>query len=219
VEPGDIAYIALVSKDVGQASSLFGKTLGLKRTDVEAGKGRTIPVFSVGQTAIALFEPGDPCVDGYQKAGVHHIAFNTSHPDDMVANLKRGGIEVLADRSEGLRGNSRLALAPSATAGVKVYYTVPLNLDRSDSRMVERIDHLGIASADNRAAIDIFCNKFGLPLESQQTDVETQPRTSTALFITAGHRRLPGDCGSHLSRPETANLSSCRISIPARTAP
>jgi catechol 2,3-dioxygenase-like lactoylglutathione lyase family enzyme/predicted enzyme related to lactoylglutathione lyase len=174
VQPSDIAYIALVSKDVDKASTLFEKTLGLKRTDVEASKGRTVPVFSVGQTAIALFEPGDPCVDGHQKAGVHHIAFNTSHPDDTIAELKQVGIDVLEDRSMGLRGNPRLALAPSATAGVKVYYTAPLNLDRSSAGMVERIDHLGIASADNRAAIDIFCNKLGLPLESQQTDVETQ---------------------------------------------
>jgi catechol 2,3-dioxygenase-like lactoylglutathione lyase family enzyme len=174
VQSSDIAYIALVSKDVGKASNLFEKTLGLKRTDVEAGRGKTVPVFSVGQAAIALFEPGDSYVDGQEKAGVHHIAFSTSQPDDTVAAVKRAGIDVLAGTVSGLQGHSRVALALTSTAGVKVYYTAPLNLNRSSAGKIERIDHIGIASADNRSAIDIFCNKLGLPLESQQTDVETE---------------------------------------------
>lgn len=40
--------------------------------------------------------------------------------------------------------------------------------------MVERIDHLGIASADNQAAIAIFAGRMGLPIESQQTDMEVE---------------------------------------------
>jgi catechol 2,3-dioxygenase-like lactoylglutathione lyase family enzyme len=174
VQSCDIAYIALISKDVGKASQLFEKTLGLKRTDVEAGNGKTVPVLSVGQAAIALFEPGDPYVGGREKAGVDHIAFSTSQPDDTIADVKRAGIEVLTGAVGALQGHSRVALAPAATAGVNVYFTAPLNLSRSSPGMIERIDHIGIASADNRAAIDIFCNKLGLPLESQQTDVETQ---------------------------------------------
>jgi methylmalonyl-CoA/ethylmalonyl-CoA epimerase len=174
VQPSGIAYIALVSSDVANAASFFEKTLGLKRTDVECSKGKTIPVFSVGQAAIALVDPGDPLVDGHPKTGVHHIAFSTSQRDDTVAVLKRAGVDVLPGTVSGLQGNSRVALAPASTAGARVYYTAPLNLNRSSAGMIERIDHIGIASADNRAAVDIFCNKLGLPLESQQTDVETR---------------------------------------------
>jgi methylmalonyl-CoA epimerase len=34
------------------------------------------------------------------------------------------------------------------------------------------LDHVGVASADNAAAIELFCGRLGFPLESQQTDME-----------------------------------------------
>jgi catechol 2,3-dioxygenase-like lactoylglutathione lyase family enzyme len=39
---------------------------------------------------------------------------------------------------------------------------------------VERIDHIGIASADNNTAIGVFTKRLGYPLESAQTDIEVQ---------------------------------------------
>src|SRR6478735_5840651 len=92
-----IAYIAVVSKDIDKASRLFGEVLGLIRTDVAIGKGRTAPVFSVGDAAIALFETGDPFVGGDQRPGVHHIALSAAQPKDRMAHFKSAGIGVLAD--------------------------------------------------------------------------------------------------------------------------
>jgi methylmalonyl-CoA/ethylmalonyl-CoA epimerase len=65
-------------------------------------------------------------------------------------------------------------LEDSSTVGVKVFFQQALDITRSLSGPIERIDHLGIASADNRKAIAVFCDKLGLALESQQTDMEAQ---------------------------------------------
>lgn len=40
--------------------------------------------------------------------------------------------------------------------------------------VVERLDHIGIASADNAAAMVAFAEHFGFPVESTQTDTEVQ---------------------------------------------
>lgn len=174
MQANNLAYIAVVSKDVAKAETLFEKTLGLTRTDVAAGNGRTAPVFSVGQSAIALFEAGDPFVDGQDKAGVHHIAFGDPQPEQAAARVALTGIAVSGEAHVGLGGKTRVGLSPQSTSGVKAYFTQALDIERTRSGKVERVDHIGIASADNRAAVATFCGKLGLPLESQQTDMEVQ---------------------------------------------
>ncbi len=48
----------------------------------------------------------------------------------------------------------------------------PLGLPAGGSPLIERIDHLGVASDDNRRALDLFAGRMGFPVESQQTDLE-----------------------------------------------
>jgi hypothetical protein len=52
--------------------------------------------------------------------------------------------------------------------------TEPLSLAPSPPGWVERIDHLGVASVDNAAALEVFCGRLGFPLESTQTDLEVR---------------------------------------------
>lgn len=170
----ELAYVALVSRDASRAAHFFERTLGLARSDVPvANTSRTVPVFAVGRSAVALFAPGDPFLGGEERAGVHHLAFSAPDPEQRGARAQSAGVPLLpGDAGQGLQNRKRVALDPAAAAGVRAYLTEPLELRPSQSGKVQRIDHIGIASADNRAAIDIFCGKLGLVLESQQTDME-----------------------------------------------
>ena len=173
---GELAYVALVSRDIDRAARFFETTLGLARADLPAGStARTAPVFAAGRSAIALFAAGDPFLGGAEKAGVHHLAFGAPDPDEAAARAEAAGIPCLPEAAgPGLQCRRRLALDPAATAGVRAYIAEPIERRSPPPGKVERIDHVGVASVDNRAAIDIFCGRLGLALESQQTDMEVE---------------------------------------------
>ena len=64
--------------------------------------------------------------------------------------------------------------------------------------MVERIDHIGVASENNAKVLDVFSNRFGWPVESTQTDAEIMQTfesfTSDKYGVThrARHPQLVG---------------------------
>jgi catechol 2,3-dioxygenase-like lactoylglutathione lyase family enzyme len=169
-----LAYVALVTRDVEAAGRFFGRALGLVPTDVRVGDTpRTVPLFAVGESAIALFEPGDPLLDDEERTGVHHIAFCGDDERAEADRAARAGVRVSAAPA-GLQNRKRFALDPAATAGVRTYITEPIERQGSPAGNVQRIDHVGIASTDNAAAVDIFSRRLGLVLESQQTDMEVE---------------------------------------------
>ncbi len=172
----DIAYIAVVSRDVDRTAHLFAHTLGLARTEIPvADLSRTVPFFAVGRSAIALFAPGDPFLGGDDRTGVHSLAFAAADIDAAVGHVESAGIARLPGPvGPGLQNRKRIGLDPAATAGVRTYITEPVEQNASPPGKVERIDHIGIASADNAAAVDIFSRRLGLALESQQTDMEVE---------------------------------------------
>lgn len=172
----ELAYVALVSSDVDRATHFFERTLGLTRTDVGVGDtSRTVPMFSVGEGAVAVFAAKDPFLGGDQKSGVHHLAFAARDPERAAAQAQANGVDRLPNNAErGLQNRNRSALNPAATAGVRICLTEPIERRPSPAGKVRGIDHIGIASGDNRAAIEVFCGKLGLELESQQTDMEVE---------------------------------------------
>src|ERR1700709_1586288 len=167
----ELSYVALVVRDIDAASKVFGDCLELSRTDLDAD-GDSIPVFSVGRSALAVFPIGHSFVDGAEKAGVHHIAIGSKNLEDGLVAAKQAGVSSPGAPRASLGGGQRIALDPASTAMVKTWITTPLSLKPSKSSHVERIDHLGLASADNRAAVDAWTTRLGRPLESQQTDME-----------------------------------------------
>lgn len=171
-----LAYAALVVSDVEAAAAMFQRDFGLSRNDYTVGgSGRRAPVLSVGASALALFAPGDPFIGGQSKLGVHHIALGAKDPWSAASTAMAAGIPIAGpEPSDGLNGARRWLLSPEATLGVRTYLTEPLPLERSHGAIVERIDHLGVASADNQAAIDVFSTRLGCALESSQTDIEVQ---------------------------------------------
>lgn len=163
-----LAYVALATKDVPGAARLLGELLGLPREDLDYAGSRA-PTFALGETALALFAPGDPFLgDGAAKPGVHHLAFAAADPARAGAALVQAGFRAAPARGEAV------ALDPAGTNGVRLRLSPPLGLGAGRSGHAERIDHIGIASADNAAAIAAFAGRLGLPVESQQTDMEVQ---------------------------------------------
>ena len=169
----DLAYVALVARDAEASAAVFETHLGLSRRMLAAGAGPDVPVFAVGQSAVAIFPEGHPYVCADAKPGVHHIALATP---DLAAGLKlaatAGVVAGAANQQPGLGGRKRIELDRNSLSGVRTWLIEPLGTTPSASQAIERIDHIGIASIDNPAAIAVWSGRLGCVLESQQTDME-----------------------------------------------
>lgn len=171
----DLAYVAIVSKDVDRTVHFLQRTLALTRTDIGVGStSRTLPTFAIGKSALAVFATGDPFLGGEAGAGLNHIAFAASDPEQAATALQAQGPPGSIEAGRGLANGKRVALHPLVTAGVRVCFTEPIELSPSPAGNVQRLDHIGIASTDNAAGIDFFCGRLGLELESSQTDMEIE---------------------------------------------
>lgn len=168
----DLAYVALVVSDTDTTAQVLGRELGLKRNDLDDGTGQRLPVFAIGESALALFPQGHPGVGGETRPGVHHIALGVDHIDDGLAVAEKAGVSAFGKPETGLGGRRRVALSPDQTAGIKTWLTERVSIDRAKAPLIERLDHLGIASADNQAGIAAWSHRLGCPIESQQTDME-----------------------------------------------
>ena len=173
----NLAYVALVVGDAEAAASIFEHSFGLQRFDCPtANAGRRLPVLGIGDSALVLVEPGDSFVDGEARVGVHHIALGVPDITAGAEAVSRAGIEVAEGIThDGLDGTRRLRLSPAATAGVRTYIVEPIQIEAKRTHtFVERLDHIGVASADNAMAVDVFSKRLGCTLESTQTDMEMQ---------------------------------------------
>jgi methylmalonyl-CoA/ethylmalonyl-CoA epimerase len=168
----ELAYVALVVNDSDKTAHVLGRELGLKRNDIDDGAGQRLPVFAIGETALALFPQGHPGVGGETRPGVHHIALGVDHIDDGLAVAEKAGVSAVGKPETGPGAKRRIALSPDQTAGIKTWLTERVAIDRAKSPLIERLDHLGIASADNQAGIAAWSDRLGCPIESQQTDME-----------------------------------------------
>jgi len=174
-----LAYVGVVVRDVAAVAAILERDFLLPRTDHAIGStGRQAPVFAVGQSAVALFEIGDPFVGGVEKTGVHHLAVSVDDPEAAAREASRNGVPALSKGSKtgtpeaGLGGTLRCLLDPKATCGVITYLSEPLAVNARADGPVERFDHIGVASQDNTQALDVFSRRLGWPVESTQTDAE-----------------------------------------------
>ncbi len=134
--------------------------------------GDEIAVFSIGESSLAVFPLGHPYLDGFDKPGVHHIALAAKDLSAAVKQAEDARAATLSGERHCLGGGTRIAIDSNHTASVRTWICQSFELPRSQSSHVERIDHLGIASADNRTAVEAWCTRLKRPLESQQTDME-----------------------------------------------
>ena len=169
-----LAYLSVVVRDVEAVAEMLNRDFRLEASMLTVGSsGTRTPVFSIGETAVALFEVGDPFVGGAERTGVHHLAVSVDFPVSAGIDATELGMPVLSDSLEwGIGGTQRLLLNPKSTGGVVTYLTEPLSLPKQDPEVVERIDHVGVASEDNDLACDVFSRRLGWTVESTQTDAE-----------------------------------------------
>ena len=179
-----LAYLALVVDEPAVSAARFEKDFGLPRRDFKCGSA-TVPMISLGATALALFGLDDPFLGPNPKKGVHHLGLCASDPE---AAARAAGLPTAGNLSRGLDGKAQISLAPEATSGVRVRFTEPLGLALARSNLVERIDHIGVASNDNRAARATFIDRLGCVYESQQTDSEVE--TISENFTSDTHQYI-----------------------------
>ncbi len=177
-----LAYAALVVRDVEATAEAFERGFGLRRVSLSVGDdgAATAPVFTVGKSALALFPPGHPFVNGRERPGVHHIAMAVDNLADAMQSARDAGVPLARqDPMQGLGGCGLALLAPQATGGALTFLTEPLPIEHGAGGtggaedIVERIDHIGIATATIDADRDTFVRRLGQPLESSQTDSES----------------------------------------------
>jgi hypothetical protein len=168
----ELAYVALVSREPAALAAILGDKLGLAGTTLETGQGSGIPAFKAGRSALAVFPADHPYVGSGAKTGVHHIGIGVHDMEAAKAAVERAGVALTGSEQPSLGGGRRVQVDKAGLGGVDTWLVPPLSLAPGGRAQVERMDHLGIASADNRAAIGAWCGRLGLALESQQTDME-----------------------------------------------
>ena len=159
-----LAYLALSLRDVGAIARIFGEILGLPRVESDLGLGLRNPVFAAGGTALVLFEPDNPFLGDSAQPGIHHAGFAVDDPNAWAAGA----------RTCDVGGDGMVALDPADTCGLRIRLCRPAHNAAAAGPLVERVDHIGVASADNRAALQLFSDRWGFPVESQQTDLEVR---------------------------------------------
>lgn len=185
IEWRGLVYAAIAVKDVPMAANVLERELGFYRREVRLGT-ETFPLLSVGESAVALFPVGHPFVEEAETARVHHLALETRDPETAVNTLAEAGFPIALEPVPGLDGTRRWRIDREATCGVRLCINEPLNYEQGSPRFVERIDHFGVANTDNEAALEIFRERMGLPLESYERvvksniAVESSRPTSTA---------------------------------------
>lgn len=195
-----IAYLGLVSNDVEQTCAVLGEHLGLPRNTVRHGDGAsTVPVFTIGRSALAIFTAGDPLVDGQEKPGVHHLALAVDDLDRAAGEVEKLGLGRNARiDSSGLGAKRVLRLDATSTCGLKTILTEPLDLKPHTGGALERIDHIGVASDDVGRAESVFAGKLGFEVESRQTDMEVSIAVESFTSDKYGviyHTRKPEPVG------------------------
>lgn len=160
-----LSYLALALRDFEANANLLGEVLGLPRLDSDLGIGLEAPVFAAGEIALALFDPDDPFLGGGAPPGIHHAGFAVTDPAAWAAESAVPYTTV---------PGGALALDPAETCGVRMYLCEETGRRTASGPLIERIDHVGVASANNGTALDLFCGRWGFPLESQQTDLEVR---------------------------------------------
>lgn len=214
-----LAYVALAVRDVSAVADVFEDQLGLGRREVQTPEGRLAPLFGVGASALALFATDDPFLGDEAKSGVHHIAIASDNPEALAESLGVAPGDAVA--STGLDGTRELRLNPGTTCGVRTRLCTLLEPAPGGDARIERIDHVGVASADNGAASEFFASRLGLRVESTQTDLEVHTATESFTSDRYGvvyHHRPPhivaglrvsfisvGDCELEFLQPFAAN--------------
>ena len=183
-----LGYVGLAVREPEEIANKLQHDFGLERTQATLrspeGEDSTVPVLGIGRSALVLVSVGEGLAHDTDRPGVHHLMLPTSDLDGDLAAAAAVGIEASRPQA-GLNGAQAVALSAKQLGGVRTFLSDPLDLPESVQGPVDRIDHIGVASADNRVVLDMFCDRIGFELESQQTDREVG--TAVETFTSDKH--------------------------------
>jgi catechol 2,3-dioxygenase-like lactoylglutathione lyase family enzyme len=156
-----------------------------------AADGAESAVLWFGGVRVVLEAPGSPA----RPRGVFALQLACSNADAVRERLgeRPCGMRVeLRGAAEG-EPSRRILIDPSGKAE-------PVLRDAAapSSRGGVSLDHVGVASADNEAAVALLCGRVGFPLESEQTDLEYRIPVETFVSNRYGvvqHAREPEPVG------------------------
>ena len=192
--PAEMSYIAVASRDVARTATFLGIDLALAHFRLATPNGDDVDAYRVGETAIVVFPEAHTFLSG-RRPGVDHIALAAAAPSAM---LECCGLPPAINSEFGLAGSYQAAIDRTGAAGVNTRFTPKIELpDAPLEGPVTRIDHIGIASADNISAEEVFCGKLRAVYESRQTDMEV--RTALESFTSDKYGAV-----YHARKPETA---------------
>ena len=167
--PPRLGYVALALREPERALDALAGRLGLAPHGVVVD-GEAAAAVSAGGACLVLLPLDHAAPAGKAEPGVHHLGFEAADPE---AWLRGGGLAAEGRRGPAaFNGIAQHRLDPLATLGVDMRVSRPLGLPAGRSALVEKIDHIGVASSDNRRALDMFVGAMGFSIESQQTDLE-----------------------------------------------
>jgi hypothetical protein len=192
-----LGYVGLAVREPEEIAEKLHRDFGLVRAHASLnalGGGRlTVPVLGIGRSALVLMGVGEGPAHDMERPGVHHLVLHTNDRDSDLATAKATGIEI-SSPTAALNGTPAVELAAERLGGVRTFLSEPLDLPESTAGPVERIDHIGVASADNHVVLDMYCDQIGFKLESRQTDREVGTAVETFTSDKYGvvrHSRPP----------------------------
>jgi methylmalonyl-CoA epimerase len=149
---GHISGITAVVEDPKQAAALFARSFDLPLDGT---------AVSMGGVRLA-FRPRGARGTDTERTGV--FALDLAAEDVAGARDQLHAVancEKIGDLS-----------APGLAHGVRINVVAAASTSPAPRPSSVFLDHVGVASADNARAVELFCGRLGFPLESQQTDME-----------------------------------------------
>lgn len=194
--PMRLGHVALRLEDPGSLQALLNNALGLRVGQVRTPSG-TYPILGVGEVQLVLLARGDDKPGRPTPAGLDHLGLVTEQPGDLATAT---GLAA-EDSPDSALTTDEVRLARDPTTGLLLRAGAPLEPDwepSNDDVLVERLDHIGVASADNRAGESLLSERLGFPVESRQTDMEVRTQVESFTSDRYGvvyHAREPEPVG------------------------
>lgn len=213
-----LAYVALAVRDVEATAHVLEHQFKLCRREGRTPQGQSTPLFGVGESALAVFAIDDPFLGDGERPCVHHIAVAAAEPQQLVDNLGIAESDTLA--GPGMDGGRELRLDTALTCGVRTRICQSLEPVTGSGDLIQRFDHVGVASTDNGAATKFFSSRLGLKVESTQTDLQVNTAVESFTSDRYGvvyHNRPPEIIGG--LRVTFISIGDCELEFLQPFAP
>jgi catechol 2,3-dioxygenase-like lactoylglutathione lyase family enzyme len=166
-------HIGIAVEDPQSLGALMERAFECRVLQEDDGRGHT--EVGLGSSLVRIHGRRSDLRDwaGAGGASLRYVALCAPDLSGVRESVSRAGLSVHE------RPGGELQLSKDEWAGVAlrlVETAAPELPPGGDRGVVQGIDHVGVASADNARVRERFCGLLGMPVESEQTDTETTIR-------------------------------------------